>query len=183
MGKSYQKTKFERAAEDFYPSAAGVIDKLLAHVWVPPVPIWECAAGDGELIKQLSAAGRDRVIGTDLVDRGSPLVKSGVDFLKQTSMPDGAKVIITNPPYKISNEFVEQALDLDAELTIMLLKYDWAGATGPDRTKLVRHVSDIVRLGRLKMLPPGAIDKGHNGAVDFAWFVFRNDVQTGTRIF
>lgn len=45
---------------------------------------------------------------TDLVDRGYG--KSGVDFLKCTTPFNGD--IITNPPYKYAQEFVEHALEL-----------------------------------------------------------------------
>ena len=172
---------FTREKDDFYPSPPGVGKSLFRNVWICPGQIWEPAAGDGSLARQMVSEGRS-VISSDLVDRGCPEVTPRVDFLMETGLPPDCDVIITNPPYKLADEFITKALDLGAIQTVMLLPFKWAGATGPRRTALVRKVSDIVRLGRLRMLPPGATDKGHNGMVDFAWFVIRQDDQASTRL-
>jgi hypothetical protein len=74
-------------------------------------PIWECAAGRGAIVRALREAGHE-VIGTDLVDYGSPDSRGDVDFLKQQSAPDGVRTIITNPPYMRAGEFVRHALEL-----------------------------------------------------------------------
>jgi hypothetical protein len=36
--------------------------------------------------------------------------------------------------------------------------------------------------GRLKMLPPGARDRGHSGTTDFAWFIMRREIVQATRL-
>ena len=51
-------------------------------------PVWECAAGRGASVRVLREAGHE-VIGTDLVDYGSPDSRGGVDFLKQQRAPRG----------------------------------------------------------------------------------------------
>ena len=71
--------------------------------------IWECACGEGHLSKVFLNHGFD-VKSTDLIDRG--FGQGGVDFLKQTQIFEGD--IVTNPPYKFAQEFVEHALELVA---------------------------------------------------------------------
>lgn len=161
---------FKRHPIDLYPSPDGVIAPLLNIVGLPRGVVWECAAGMGALTKQLRSAGCS-VVETDIL--------SGVDFLEQSTMPAGISTILTNPPYKLSGEFVQHALDLRCDQVVMLLPFKWMGGAGP-RWKLTQHISICILMGRLKMLPLGAIDKGHGGTVDFAWFVFRQ--QRSSRI-
>ena len=175
-------SNFARQKDDFYPSPPGVIDALLKHVYIPDGIIWECAAGDGALLEQLEAAGRT-VVASDLIDRGHPDVVPRVDFLMETALPPGCKCVITNPPFRLADEFIRKGLDLGAEQVILLLPLKFIGATGADRWENTRRISDILLMGRLKMLPPGAVDKGLNPTVDFAWFVFRQDPQVGCRLF
>jgi hypothetical protein len=74
--------------------------------------IWESANGRGAISRVLRAAGH-RVIATDLIDYGCPDAAGGVDFLTQTSAPDGVTTILTNPPFMHADEFVRHALRLD----------------------------------------------------------------------
>lgn len=165
------KIAYERERDDFYPSPPGVIDSLFRAVEIVEGMIWEPAAGDGALVDQIRAAGRD-CIGTDLVDRGRPDIEPRVDFLFEQRVQWGARSIITNPPYKLADHFARHAIALGVAQTALLLPVKWLAATGP-RWELTRHVSDVVLLGRLKMLPPGAPDKGLNPVTDFGWFIFR----------
>lgn len=96
----------ERQPEDYYatePKAAELLcDLVLFHSH-----IWECACGEGHLSEVFKAKGYD-VYSTDLIDRGYGI--GGIDFLQCNDVFNGD--IITNPPYKYAQQFVEKALSL-----------------------------------------------------------------------
>ncbi|MGE0109036.1 MAG: hypothetical protein AB7S81_04635, partial [Bdellovibrionales bacterium] len=85
-----------------------------------PHDVWEPACGEGHISKYLEDMGHN-VISTDLVDRGFGTVR--VDFLMETR---GPTAIITNPPWKLSEEFVRHALfQLDVHYMALLLPAMW----------------------------------------------------------
>jgi len=92
---------------DYYatePKAA----KLLIGLEPLAQNIWECACGEGHLSKVFEDAGYD-VKSTDLIDRG--FGTGGIDFLSDDIEHwDGD--IITNPPYRYAQAFVEKALSI-----------------------------------------------------------------------
>lgn len=137
--------------------------------------IWEPAAGRGAIARELIAAGH-HVEMTDLVahpgaDAG---IVSGVDFLMETS-PPRADIgdIVTNPPFKIGDEFVRRGLSL-APRVIVLLRL--MAIEGRNRSDLVdRHLRRVwAGVERL----PAMHREGWEGnklagsGAPFAWFVF-----------
>lgn len=106
----------ERHAADFYATPPECTDALLGFLRLPPnTIIWEPACGDGAISMVLSNAGHT-VLSTDLHDYGfgSP----GIDFL--TSPPRHAEWIITNPPYRLADEFINRAVQ-NAEIGCAML--------------------------------------------------------------
>lgn len=96
----------ERETNDYYATEPKALELLLEQESFDPF-VWECACGEGhlsEVLRQHSYI----VHSTDLIDRGYGV--GGVDFLKETAPFNGD--IITNPPYKFAQEFVEHALSL-----------------------------------------------------------------------
>lgn len=88
---------------------------LLRVERLPPT-IWEPACGRGAIAKVLTAAGFN-VWSSDLVDYGFGVPK--IDFLLERQCWNGA--IVTNPPYKLADDFVRHALGL-CEKVVMLLR-------------------------------------------------------------
>ena len=114
----------ERVENDFYKTESGVMSKLL-EVEKFSGKVWECACGDGTLVRELEEWGYD-VYASDLIDRGFGV--GGVDFLECCDGFDGD--IITNPPFKYANEFILKGLELcDRKLAILgrvaLLEGQW----------------------------------------------------------
>jgi len=105
--------------------------------------IWEPACGPGAIVRILREAGHI-VTATDLVDYGCPDSRGGVDFLKVESAPDDVECIVTNPPYRIANEFAAKALELVPRV-ILLLRLNFLEALS--RT-------DILDDGRLAWVYP-----------------------------
>ena len=68
--------------------------------------VWECACGGGHLSKVLIDNGYN-VYSTDSIDRGYGLVQ---DFLQSDIKWSGD--ILTNPPFKLAENFVEKAFSV-----------------------------------------------------------------------
>lgn len=105
LGASNHTDK-DREVNDYYATESKAIDILLEKA-ILSHNLWECACGAGDLSKRLTELGYN-VKSTDLIYRGYGV--GGVDFLRCEDMFDGD--IITNPPYKYAQEFVEHALSL-----------------------------------------------------------------------
>lgn len=122
----------ERQKEDYYatePAATEWLCKLETFT----NPILEPSCGEGHISKQLIKHGYD-VVSRDLVDRGYGEVK---DFLYMNNEKWRGD-IITNPPYKFSQQFVEQALSMveEGHKVAMFLKLTFL--EGKQRSKLFK---------------------------------------------
>lgn len=158
---------FAQDPHGFYPTDAGK-GRALLQVESFPGGIWECAAGEGDLVRELELAGVP-IVSTDLVDRG--FCPGGVDFLRarRLRLPN----IVTNPPFDYWLAFARHALELGAEKVallgrLLLLEDFQQRAAFFAQTRLSR----IWIVGRSKMRPGGAPDRGHKGTVAFAWYVW-----------
>lgn len=125
MGEAV-KEKVSREKDDFYQTPRECTIALLrAEAQRMPHHIWEPACGDGALASVLEDAGFN-VQSTDLVDRGYGI--GGVDFLMEQRQR--APGIVTNPPFKFADEFIEHAYKLDVSYMALLLRVTfWAGNT------------------------------------------------------
>jgi hypothetical protein len=131
--------------------------------------IWEPACGDGAISTVLEAAGH-RVVSSDLVDRGFGTPR--VDFLMEHKL--AAPNIITNPPFKLAEEFAFHGLALGARKIAMLLRLAWL--EGIERKELF-ELTPIARVhvsSRRLSMKRGGTDQGKGGGsmVAFAWFVW-----------
>jgi len=136
--------------------------------------IWEPACGPGAIVDVLRAAGH-RVHATDLVDYGLKDSESGVDFLMERQSP-GFYIgsIITNPPYKLANEFVAHALMLGIPKVAMLLRLAFMES---DRRTAILDGGTLARVyvfrKRLPMMHRHGWEGNRvNSGMAFAWFVW-----------
>lgn len=109
-------SEYERAEGDFYATDPRAIKPLLDRENFSNM-IWECACGQGHLSEAMKKEGKE-VISTDLYARGYGGVD--VDFLTKSS--GYGCDIITNPPYKYAQEFVDKAIELTGNKVAMFLK-------------------------------------------------------------
>lgn len=105
------KSESKREDNDFYathPTATrSFLDKIISdNIRLSP-NIWECACGEGHISKVLKEYGYN-VRSSDLIDRGYGEVKNFLD----TTYLENDFDILTNPPYKIAEDFVEKAMSL-----------------------------------------------------------------------
>lgn len=109
-------SKNERGYNDYYATDPKSIKPLFEQESFSAT-IWEPACGEGHLSKAMKVEGKE-VISTDLFFRGYG--GGGRDFLKE-NIGYGCD-IITNPPYKYAQEFVEKAINLTGKKVAMFLK-------------------------------------------------------------
>lgn len=105
--------KSQREENDFYATNPDALilflDKLQKDNIILNHNIWECACGMGHLSKTLKLKGYE-VLSTDLINRNYNSFDKTLDFLKQKTIFLGD--IITNPPFKLAEDFVKTGMSL-----------------------------------------------------------------------
>jgi hypothetical protein len=148
--------------------------KALLKVEPLPARIWEPACGRGRIVDVLREAGHE-VIASDVVNYGSTWTLTGWDFLLETQAPADCQCIVTNPPYRLADQFVRHAIELCPKV-VMLLRL--AFLEGTKRSDLVDGALARVWVFRNRL--PRMHRDGWTGpratsTVAFAWFVFERE--------
>ena len=166
-----------RHKDDFYPTPPFATEELLDREQFAP-HVWECACGDGAISRVLSKKGY-RTYDTDLNDYGYGEAKR--DFLLEQEVPVTNCDIITNPPFKLANEFVLHALSLNVRKFAFLLRL--AFLEGDYRRKAIFQPNPPNRVyvfsKRLTIWRGDQVRKG-NGTTPYAWFVWNNMLRKRT---
>ena len=167
-----------RETNDFYRTPAHVTRGLLTKETFG-ADVWEPACGDGAITRVLQDHGH-AVRSSDLIYRGCGTVQ---DFLTKTRLL--APTIVTNPPFKLAEDFVLQALGLGAVHVAMLLRLAWLEGERR-RIKVFRNHAPArvwVMSSRPTLwhgLDPHARATG--GAISYAWFVWDRRAPPGTAL-
>ena len=104
---------------DSYPTPAIAVESLLdAEPDLAQKIFFEPAAGAGNIVRVLRAHGIP-CVARDLAKRGFPLDRTS-DFLRCRRAPPGCTAIITNPPYRLAEEFAAHALELVPDVYLLL---------------------------------------------------------------
>lgn len=169
-----------REIDDFYatpPVATKVLINYLDDNY-PKVKLdtfWEPACGKGHISDTFINAGY-KVISTDLIDRGYGCCGDDYDFLGDNNTHTNCH-IVTNPPYKYAQQFVEKSMDIMEEGTLccMLLKLTFL--EGTKRYEMFKkyppkHI--IVFANRINCAHSGDFEKTpeYGGAVGYAWYIW-----------
>jgi hypothetical protein len=176
------KAALSERGNDLYETPSCAVHALLA---VEPVPltVWEPACGPGAIVSILRASGR-AVVATDLVNWGCPDSESGVDFLMEHKAPAGTPAIVTNPPFKLADEFASHAIDLAPEVYMLLRGAFLEGMRWyrPGENKRGLGLRDhLVRVWmfapRLPFMHRHGFEgkRNSNSGMPFAWFVFHRE--------
>lgn len=138
-------------ADDFQtpPEALDPLLPYLKKEWV----IWECAAGQGNLVVGLREKGFE-VVGTDI------LGGKQYDFIVMPSVGD---CIITNPPFSLKQQFLERCYQLQKPFALLLPLTTFETAK---RQKLFREngLEVIFMPKRINFETPNKVEKSS------AWF-------------
>jgi hypothetical protein len=166
-----QRHPHAERGNDLYGTPAVATEALLAVEPTLPRRIWEPAVGRGAIAKVLLDAGHE-VIGSDIIDYGIGY-PGGRDFLLERSLPKGCEMILTNPPFKIADQFVAHALDLCPRV-IMLLRLAFYESERRTRILEGRGLARVhVFRKRLPMMHrDGWEGRKANSGMAFGWFVW-----------
>lgn len=169
----------EREQDDYYatePKAAEWLCRLERF----DGKILEPSCGEGHISEVLKAHGYE-VESRDLIDRGYGTV---ADFLAIDNLAwDGN--IVTNPPYKFAQEFVEKALSIipTGKKVAMFLKLTFL--EGKSRRRLFKTTPPIrvwVSSSRLKCAMNGDFSSVSSSAAAYAWFVWEKGYKGETTV-
>ena len=171
----------EREDNDFYATDPKALELLLEREDFD-LFIWECSCGKGHLSEVLRKSGYI-VRSTDLIDRGYG--EGGIDFLQCTEKHNGD--IITNPPYKYAQQFVEHALELipEGNRVAMFLKLTFLESKNR-REMFEKYPPEFIYVSssRLQCALGGDFEKFKNTstAVAYGWFIWRKGFKGEPRV-
>lgn len=175
-----QRHPLAERGHDLYETPDVAVEALL-RVERLPHRIWEPAAGRGAIVRVLLRRAGHAVIASDVADYGFPLdfVR---DFLTETRMPDGTECILTNPPYRIVEPFVERALNLCPHV-VLLLRLAFMES---ERRRGILEGRGLARIHvfrkRLPMMHrDGWQGRKANSGMAFAWYIFARN-HTGPTV-
>ena len=155
-----------REPDDFYPTNPIGTEALLS-VERFEGEVWEPACGGGHMSEVLKAHGY-RVTSTDLVDRGYG--RAPVDFLRDVRTVDN---VITNPPYKLAEEFAAHALARTTGKVALLCRLAWLEGIQRKRFFQASPLARVWVFSRRLAMQRGKIcDTG--GMIAFAWYVWEH---------
>lgn len=184
LGASNHSDK-DRQEDDYYATDPNSLKIFLEKIRKDNIKlhgkIWECACGGGHLSKVLKQYNYD-VYSTDKINRGYG--DGQIDFLK--SNEQNLKTdILTNPPYKYAKEFVEKALEIQAEgyYTIMFLKIQFL--EGKARKELFKEYPPkyvYVNSNRQLCAMNGNFLKYKTSAICYCWFIWEKGYKGDTII-
>lgn len=165
----------ERERDDFYATDPKALE-LLLQLETFNKTIWEPACGQGHLSEVLKINGYT-VISTDLYDRNYGT--GGVDFLNCTKLDYSFSTyvdIITNPPYKYAQQFVEKALELvnDSCRVAMFLRTLFLESKA--RKELFKkHPPQYIYVSssRIKCAINGDFNALESSALSYSWFIWK----------
>lgn len=107
-----------RAQDDFYTTPREAVESLL-RVEQFAGSIWEPACGTGNISRVLCERfGNEWIYSSDLIDRGTGVQR---DFL-QAIGEGGFDNIVTNPPFKLAQQFAEKGLQVARSKVALLLR-------------------------------------------------------------
>lgn len=159
----------ERDRDDFYPTPARATESLLS-VEQFEGDIWEPACGDGAISRILEKYGH-KVFSTDLIDRGFGIPNRDFLLEYQTFVDN----IITNPPFKLAEEFAQHALRCARRKVVLLCRVAWL--EGKARREMFEN-TPLARVwvfsSRLRMQRGGKSTETSGGMIAFAWYVWEH---------
>ena len=181
LGASNHSTT-DRDDNDFYATEPKALELLLDIEEFDPY-IWECACGKGHLSDVLKKRGYI-VKSTDLIDRGYG--EGGIDFLQYNERHNGD--IITNPPYKYAQQFVEHALEIipGGQRVAMFLKLTFLESKNR-REMFKRYPPEFIYVSssRLQCAKGGDFEmykQSGSTAVAYGWFIWRKGFTGEPRV-
>lgn len=155
---------------DLFYTPLWIIDILIPYIPKPkgnigydvgmPI-IWECACGEGHIVKRLEHYGYE-VTGTDITDDGDN------DFIVHSNWVD-FDIIITNPPFSSKDAFIRKCIEYKKPFALLL---PLTALEGKTRSKLWQQCKDLTVIIPDKRCDYTSPEGEKTGSPNFcsAWF-------------
>jgi hypothetical protein len=160
--------------DDCYSTPPCAVEALLRVEDIPrDAQVWEPACGTGNIARTLQLNGYRNVWSTDLVDHG--FGHGGYNFLADRGQDEFyANVIVTNPPYRLAEQFVTKAVKI-CPWVIMLLRLAFLES---EKRSFILERAGLARVHVFRNRLPMMHRKDWDGpkassAMPFAWFVWQ----------
>ncbi len=143
--------------------------------------IWECASGNGKMARVLEEF-NNPVYVSDIRNDKNVYGQKNYDFVQDYPIQEHIDNIITNPPYRLAQEFLEQALHIAQRKVAMLLKLTFLESI--KRYKFFKENPPKVVYVFCKRQKVYHADKEPTGSglIAYAWFVWDRDYNGKTTI-
>ena len=156
----------DREKDDFYPTPSSATQSLLDNQKFEG-NIWECACGNGAMSEVMIKNGYE-VYSSDLINRDYG--ETGVDFLKSDRHVDN---IITNPPFRLGQDFVLHGLKLVKNKLAVFNKLNFLeGIRRKEKIFNQNKLKNVYVFSRRVSFVKEGQTKSAGGLIAFAWFVF-----------
>ena len=190
----------QREANDFYATDPRALEALLDNCTTKtkvklhectkkPFYIWECACGTGNLSQVLNDR-KYNVFSSDKIDRGYGM--DSVDFLDVTKNQLGSnelpciKVILTNPPFSLANEFIMHALDILPIGGIYIALMNLQVLAGIERYEKIysnHWLREVYIFSKRIRCYKNNIPDNIAPIINYAWFVFEKGYNGSPTLF
>ena len=171
-----QRRKEPADSLDYFPTPPWGTRILCERVIEPIGVVHEPACGEGDMSKPLSEY-FDTVISSDVYDYGYGDVS---DYL--TSDTDDVDWTITNPPFKLAEEFISKALTHSRLGVAMILRLSFLESIGRyNRLFNVTPPTTVAVFSERIPMIKGRLDANVGTASSYAWFVWKKG-DAGTQL-
>lgn len=175
------KHSYADRGNDAYKTPPEAIQALLKYETLPP-SIWDPCCGTGSIAQILKDSGHS-VFATDIENYGYPLSME-FDFLSNPiDRPAFPKCIVTNPPFRYAEKFVEKAL---THCTKVIMLQRLAFLESEKRSNILDN-GELARVLVFKSRLPMMHRHGWDGpkassTMAFAWFIWQKGWPVDTTI-
>lgn len=162
-------SKHERQPEDYYATDP-IAAKLLLEVEPELSNIWEPACGEGHLAHVFDEAGK---LGkaTDLINHGYGTVEN----FSLNKEPYHNGDMVTNPPYKYAQKFVEHALSkVDEDRKVCMFLKVLFLETQKRKSLFTKYPPNVIYVSssRINCAKNGDFKTYNSSAIAYAWYVW-----------
>jgi hypothetical protein len=171
-----QRAEFKNSLDDF-PTPLWATRALIEHVilsktLLDTLTCLEPACGRGHMAVALSEY-FNQVVACDVFDYGFGRV---ADFLKTKYSDESFDWVITNPPFRLGEEFIKRAMNIARHGVAMLTRTVFIESVGRyERLFKSNPPSRFAQFTERVPMVKGRVDKKASTATGYAWLVWEKD--------
>jgi hypothetical protein len=175
-----QRAEFKNSLDDF-PTPPWATRALVEHVvvskgFLSSMTCLEPACGRGHMSVALASYFRE-IASFDVFDYG---FGDTADFLKSKHLEHSFDWVITNPPFRLGEEFINRAMKIARHGVAMLTRTVFIESVGRyERLFQSRPPSRVAQFTERVPMVKGRIDKKASTATGYAWLLWEKDQLRG----